>query len=240
MWLWKLHGYYLPHDLGRWSTDGIVSSFQLRTTIGLDNEPWVHSLHGVTWLQEGTLPQPIRLDKRWAYDSLVVVRCDGVVAEFFEQAAGPERRFTKAALRQLEAEFKTLLGQPDFFLALLPVDSIRRGAPILNLYRGMQPGIYEVEAWINPGEPGLVYLKAFEVTRGTRLSSSDLRKYSNERTGWSDDPNELFYSNTNVTLYEGDWGQPYAARFELWFVPDSGQAERKLLERIFKIEGWQR
>ncbi len=35
-------------------------------------------------------------------------------------------------------------------------------------------------------------------------------------------------------------GQPYAARFELWFVPDSGQGERKLLERIFKIEGWQR
>jgi len=28
--------------------------------------------------------------------------------------------------------------------------------------------------------------------------------------------------------------------FELWFVPDSRGKERKLIEKIFKIEGWQR
>jgi hypothetical protein len=123
---------------------------------------------------------------------------------------------------------------------LLPVDSIRYGTPVLSLYKGMQPGIYETEVWINPGEPGTVYLEAFEVTHCTPLSVHDVRKYSNERVGWSDDPDELFYSNSNITIYEGDWGQPYAARFELWFVPDSGQPERKLLERVFKIEGWQR
>ena len=32
----------------------------------------------------------------------------------------------------------------------------------------------------------------------------------------------------------------YAARFEVWFVPDSGRPERKLMERVFRIEGWQR
>lgn len=37
-----------------------------------------------------------------------------------------------------------------------------------------------------------------------------------------------------------DWGKPYAARFEVWFKPDSGKAERRLAERIFRIEGWQR
>jgi hypothetical protein len=41
-------------------------------------------------------------------------------------------------------------------------------------------------------------------------------------------------------IYEGDWGKPYAARFEVWFTPDAGGPERKLAERIFKIEGWQR
>ncbi len=31
-----------------------------------------------------------------------------------------------------------------------------------------------------------------------------------------------------------------AARIEVWFRPDSDKPERKLLERICKIEGWQR
>ena len=104
----------------------------------------------------------------------------------------------------------------------------------------MQPGIYEVEAWVNPGEAGLVYLKAYEVTRNYQLSDERLRAASNERMGWSEDAEELFYSNTNITIYEGDWGQPYAARFELWFLPDSGKRGRKLLERVLKIEGWER
>jgi hypothetical protein len=54
------------------------------------------------------------------------------------------------------------------------------------------------------------------------------------------DTHELFFSNTHFTVYEGDWGKPCAARFEIWFVPDSGAPERKLMEKVFKIEGWQR
>ena len=41
-------------------------------------------------------------------------------------------------------------------------------------------------------------------------------------------------------ISEGDWDKPYAARFEVWFKPDSDETERKLAERVFKIEGWQR
>jgi len=33
------------------------------------------------------------------------------------------------------------------------------------------------------------------------------------------------------------WEQYYAARIEAWFKPDSGGPERKLAERILKIEG---
>lgn len=271
VWLWKMHGYYLSHDVRPWpdpevirllhsrmmagrdanqpgtsSTGGITyvpgmeASFQVRTTIGLDGQPWAPSKSDAAWLEEGTSPIPVHLDKRWPFDSHLVIRCGSVVAELSEQSEGPERRLTKAMLRELEAEFKTVLGQREFTETLLPPDSIRRGQPVLNLYKGMQPGIYEVEAWVNPGEPGFAYLKGFEVTHDTQLSTHSLHEYSNERTGWSDDPHELFYSNSNVTIYEGDWGHPYAARFELWFVPDSGQPARKLLERVFKIEGWQR
>jgi hypothetical protein len=86
----------------------------------------------------------------------------------------------------------------------------------------------------------MIYLKAYEITNENRLSASDFKKYSNEWIGWSDDPSQLFFSNTHFTIYEGDWGKPYAARFEVWFVPDSGGPERKMIEKNFKIEGWQR
>lgn len=221
-------------------TDGPAMRFQVLTTIGLDSKPWASSQPNDAWLEEGTSPYSVRLDQRWPLHSHIVIRCGPVVAALFEESEGSERRLTKASLRALEREFNALLDRRESMRALLPVDSVRQGEPVLNLYEGMQPGIYEVEIWTNPGEAGTVYLKAFEVTRGTPLSTRSLREYSNERTGWSDDPNELFYSNTRITIYEGDWGDPYAARFELWFVPDSGEAERKLLERVFKIEGWQR
>lgn len=57
---------------------------------------------------------------------------------------------------------------------------------------------------------------------------------------WSTDISEKFGAKAGFTIYEGDWGKPYAARFEVWFKPDSGKQERKIAERIFKIEGWQR
>jgi hypothetical protein len=86
----------------------------------------------------------------------------------------------------------------------------------------------------------MIHLKAFEVTRNQHLTTDQLEERSNEWIGWSDDPAQLFLSNTHFKIYEGDWGKPYAARFEVWFVPDSGDSERKLFEKIFKIEGWQR
>jgi hypothetical protein len=104
----------------------------------------------------------------------------------------------------------------------------------------MQPGIYGVAYSINPGEPGSVYLKAFEVTKGTPLSVDRLEAKSRTRMTWSADPSERFGAKAGFTIYEGDWGKPYAARFEVWFTPDSGKPDRKLAERIFKIEGWQR
>ena len=44
----------------------------------------------------------------------------------------------------------------------------------------------------------------------------------------------------SAILDEGNWDQYYAARFELWFRPDSGAPERKITEKVFRIQGWQR
>ena len=40
------------------------------------------------------------------------------------------------------------------------------------------------------------------------------------------------------TIYEGDWGEFYAARLEIWFVPANGGKPRKLKEKLFKVQGW--
>lgn len=171
-----------------------------------------------------------------------VITAGGLVVEVFEQSGGAERRLTKAGIGYVAEEIGALLKQPDEagLRQQLPAGSIRAGEPTIDLRNSFQPGIYDAYIWANPGEPGRVYLKAFEVTKGTALSVRSLDKRSNEWIGWSDDEGELFLSNTHFIIYEGDWGDPYAARFEVWFAPDSGEAERNLLSRVFRIQGWQR
>ena len=236
-----LHGYYTRHKLDILHKSGIPE-FQSRTTLGLSGVPWWRGNADSSWLQAGD-SAPLRLSTgNQMHESHCVVSVGDLAVEIFEQSQAKERRLTKAALEQIEAELSPLAAQPteETLRASLPQDSIRAGSPSLELRNSFQPGIYDAYVWINPGEPGMVYLKAYEVTQGTNLSATELKEASNEWIGWSDNPEELFLANAHITIYEGDWEKPYAARFEVWFVPDSGAAERKLMEKVFKIEGWQR
>ncbi|MEI8290289.1 MAG: hypothetical protein WCH99_12530 [Verrucomicrobiota bacterium] len=181
------------------------------------------------------------------FESRVMIECGGVWVEIFEQSGKPERRVTKATLTALEKEFSEFEKNPETALAgararsrELAIRLADKSGQPFRLLTGMQPGMYGVAYSLNPGEPGLVYLKAFEVTKGTPLSVDDLKGASETRMTWSTETAERFGAKAGFTIYEGDWGKPYAARFEVWFKPDSGKTEHKLAERIFKIEGWQR
>ncbi|SHI52742.1 hypothetical protein SAMN02745181_0320 [Rubritalea squalenifaciens DSM 18772] len=233
-----LHGYI--------SDFGGGSDFQTRCLICLDRKPW--SRYSVQHVQEGThLVQPDMTEGNSLQESRVMIECGGVWVEIFEQSSAPERRITQATIAALEKEFAEF--QQDPAAALEQARSRSRelarklasadNHPIL-LLEGMQPGIYKAVYAVNPGEPGYVYLKAYEITQGTRLSESRLTDATKTRMAWSSDPDERFGAKTGFTIYEGYWGKPYAARFEVWFIPDSGQPERKLAERNYKIEGWQR
>ncbi|HAL91834.1 MAG TPA: hypothetical protein DCM68_02260 [Verrucomicrobia bacterium] len=240
-WQFTLHGYYTRHSLDTWNNAGLPD-FQTRLTLGLSGKPWAGNLGQSTRLKNGE-SVPLRLSEgNGMPQSHCVISAASLVVEIFEQSPAKERRLTQAALSHLQSELAPLVAQPsgETLRSLLPPGSIRRGPPSFDLHHSFQPGIYNSALWLNPGEPGMVYLKAFEVTKGTPLSRERLKEKSNEWVGWSDDPEEQFFSNTHFTIYEGDWGKPYAARFEVWFVPDSGAPERKLLEKAFKIEGWQR
>ncbi|NQY09723.1 MAG: hypothetical protein HRT71_09450, partial [Flavobacteriales bacterium] len=100
-----------------------------------------------------------------------------------------------------------------------------------------QPGLYEYDVWLNKIENGTVYLKAFEITQEYQLSIDRLPKQSSIKVNNQSDKILKFESNGHFTIYEGDWGKPYAARFEIWFKPNNKEKERKLIE---KIEGWMR
>lgn len=222
------------------------SRFQTRCLLCLDRKQW--SWYAVQHVKEGTeLVKPEMSRGSNLDESRVMIECGGVWLEIFEQSDAPERRVTKATLSALEKEFAEFSQDPAAALSNAHARSrelaIRfageEGLPF-RLLTGMQPGIYQVVYSLNPGESGSVYLKAFEITKETPLSVRRLEEASKTRMAWSTDQAERFGAKAGFTIYEGDWGKPYAARFEVWFKPDSGKPERKLAERVFKIEGWQR
>lgn len=108
------------------------------------------------------------------------------------------------------------------------------------LYNSFQPGLYEYDFWIGKIESGRVYLKAFEITQNEALSNESLPKSTSISVYNSTGSIKRFSTANDFTIYEGDWGQPYAGRFEVWFKPDNGQKERKLFSKNYKIEGWMR
>jgi len=243
---WSYNGEPRNSSHGYISDFGENLRFQTRCLLCLDRKQW--SRYFVQHVREGNKPvKPTISEGNGLYESRVMVECDGVWVEIFEQSDNPERRITKTTVANLEKEFAEFLKNPKAAVDAARIKShewARRLAGDekypFRLIDGMQPGIYLVAYSLNPGEPGSVYLKAFEVTQGTPLSVDRLAARSRTRMTWSTNSSERFGAKAEFTIYEGDWGKPYAARFEVWFTPDSGKPDRKLAERIFKIEGWQR
>lgn len=232
-WQMSLHGYYSSFS----EQDG--PKFQARTTIDFSGKPWGHAGQKV----DPATPTAVKLEQgNGMWESLVSLSAGDLVIEQFEQSNAKERRISRAAFAELEREFAPLAAQPTWETAknLLPAGAVIRGKSTLELSNSSQGGIYNAQVRCNPGARGRIYLKAFEITRHAPLSADSLKTSTTEWLGWSDDPEEQFLMETHFSIYEGDWEQYYGARFEVWFKPDDGGAERKLLERNFKIEGWMR
>lgn len=243
-WQGSLNGYYTQHDFGFRST----GSFQFRIIVGLDGPVMGRSWDNVTNADAGaeTLTLRVGPSVNRGNVSYLVLRSDGPAMEIYEESKLQSRPFTTLSLKLIEEEL-TALWRSDvarsrgFDPGLMPTESVNRRDPMLELVQGLSGGgIYEVYGYANPGEQGVVYLKVFEATKNTPLSERRILEKSTEHIGWSDDPDEVFFYNSEVTVYEGDWGVYYPARFEFWFAPASGDPERKLAERIYMIEGWQR
>lgn len=123
---------------------------------------------------------------------------------------------------------------------LRPDSTIQRKNFDFQLYASFQPGLYEYDFWTDNEMSGIAYLKVFEITQVVQLSESRLKERSSIRIKSNNGELRKFGTTDHFTIYEGDWGKPYGARFELWFKPDGESFEKKILEKNYIIEGWMR
>ncbi|MHC4982855.1 MAG: hypothetical protein ACYTF6_06765 [Planctomycetota bacterium] len=179
-------------------------------------------------------------------ESYLAVGQEGLWFEFFEQTLSEPRTRTREALKWLEeflAELRKAeeeIRESGYAAAVMPEGGVSKGQAGMEVADSIQPGIYDVSAWVNPGAEGEVFLKVFDAGTGQRLSEDRITGRSKERIGWSKDPGVLFLYNANITVYEGDWDHSYDARFELWFKDAETGKEKKLIDKTRTIHGWER
>lgn len=200
--------------------------FRLRMELGAGSSARIQSVRVPVG---SSVPVPVEPGTRGFPTSHIAIQHGDVLVEIYEESRAGDRGLTRVALAEVER-------------ALSPaVISAVQAAPPTEpdfLLRRMGGGRYELEAWVNPGEPGAVAVRAFEFSTNTRLSPERITQRSRVRVEAAVGES-LLPARTEFTIYEGNGGDDYAARIELWFTPDLGRP-RKLLERVYRVEGWMR
>ncbi len=130
--------------------------------------------------------------------------------------------------------------KPTEYLNNKQLDSIK--ALIVNSERieiiGTGYGGYNFYMWHKPTEKGKIYIKAFEITNNQRLSEWKLKNRTKNTISELSDDYKLFTGQTVID--EGTFEKYYPARFELWFKSEKDGTEKKLTEKSYLIDGWDR
>jgi energy-coupling factor transporter transmembrane protein EcfT len=120
-------------------------------------------------------------------------------------------------------------------------DKINTNQQDFILYDYFQSGIYKYDLFLNKIEKGKVYLKIFEITKNQKLSERSIKEESQIEVENKTDELKRFELKDEFTIFEGDWGQFYGARIEVWFKPDDiNKPERKLMIKNYIVQGWMR
>ena len=109
----------------------------------------------------------------------------------------------------------------------------------LQIWNGSQGGIYNYDFYYGPLPAGEIYLKCFEVTEDIPLSDYRLKKASKVQINGTSTFSKLV-DKQEFTIYEGVFHDYYAARIEVWFKDAKTGDEKKLLEKVYRVEGWMR
>lgn len=97
---------------------------------------------------------------------------------------------------------------------------------------------------VNPGEPGKLRIRVYEVTTGalvrdTSLLDAILEEDDPDRyvSGWSKEDGECFTFKRDCHIPNGRKDKPYVVSVELWFLPESREPMRRLISRNFLVRG---
>ncbi len=125
----------------------------------------------------------------------------------------------------------------------IAVDSLDKNT-YLQIWNGFQGGIYYYDFYYGPLPAGEIYLRCYEVTDNIRLSAKTAwgdRIYQSSRVAiGSTSSFSKIVSQQKFTIYEGVWGDYYAARIEVWHKDAKTGKETKLMEKVYRVEGWMR
>ena len=119
-----------------------------------------------------------------------------------------------------------------------PVDSLNNQT-YLQIWNDIQGGLYKYDFYYGSLGRGEIFLRCYEVTSNMALSEDRLIEESRVKVS----PQNQFGQVVNkqsFTIYEGDWDDYYAARIEVWFKNAETNQESKLLEKVYRVEGWMR
>ena len=108
----------------------------------------------------------------------------------------------------------------------------------LQIWNDWQGGEYKYDFYYPALPAGTLYLKCYEVGENYRLSRDGVHRASHSHgatTGFS-----KLVDKQEFTIYEGDWGQYYAVRVEVWHKDSLTHKKNKLLEKTYRMEGWMR
>lgn len=143
-------------------------------------------------------------------------------------------------------EYKGNIVNPNNVKVEMPLDFIGmdekplvevKGQDVL-LYNYQQPGQYKYDVFLNKIEKGKIYLKLFDLTTNRLLSSKKIKRETQLEVENTSDELEEFESDNIFVVEEGEWGNYYGSRVEVWFRPDdSAKPERKLLVKNYVIQG---
>ncbi len=130
--------------------------------------------------------------------------------------------------------------KPIEFLTTVQIDSLEsidvyheKIVVVGNGYNG-----YDFYLWHKPTEKGEIFIKAFELTQNVQLTEDKLTERTKNEITDLDDAYNL-YKGSSV-IYEGTFSNFYPTRFELWFKSEDSGIEKKLTEKNYLIDGWDR
>jgi len=109
----------------------------------------------------------------------------------------------------------------------------------LQIWNGAQGGIYKYDFYYGPLPAGEIYLRCYEVTENIRLSADRIKESSKVDIDTTSSFSKVV-DQQEFTIYEGDWGDYYAARIEVWHKNAKTGKETKLMEKVYRVEGWMR